>query len=444
MSAQRTFPHFARISEVGSILDAFPDGTDQTSNILRSIDRLRVNGGGLMMVPPGAYRHDSPINLDDVRDAPIHMMGMGGLWSASPSRFYYTGGAGAPPGWSLKSAQGHTFSDLGKLYTHPAFDGELITGGHTASGVDTAFINWQRCLFGSLLPGSKLARSLVNLNFSIICSIRDCIAGYGKNVVRGHDGGFSVRHTIDNLTVNLGRIGEAVIRNPNECWAVNHCTIEAGDGGVAKPGVLLDAGKTCWSLEYNNNWHGDVFANGGNWFRVLGLLLGAEIACNRFTTPGSAGTESSIRFESGSEGIGIRGSRFEGPIGIEFLVDFIRAPVIVNNDFQTTVSEIVGMQHTLRPLLSNDTQASSSVAAADTLVLPDGHDIITVTGNTNIASGIAGSWRQRRVTLIFTGTPTVTDGANLRLNGNFVATADDTLTLVFDGNAWFEQSRSVN
>jgi hypothetical protein len=84
----------------------------------------------------------------------------------------------------------------------------------------------------------------------------------------------------------------------------------------------------------------------------------------------------------------------------------------------------------------------NSKAAAATLALPPG-DIITVTGNTGITS-ITASYVGRRVTLIFTGTPTVTDGSNLKLNGNLVASADDTLSLVCDGTNWIETSRSVN
>ena len=42
------------------------------------------------------------------------------------------------------------------------------------------------------------------------------------------------------------------------------------------------------------------------------------------------------------------------------------------------------------------------------------------------------------------GILTFTDGSNLKLNGNFVTTADDTITLVYDGTNWYEMCRSVN
>jgi hypothetical protein len=48
------------------------------------------------------------------------------------------------------------------------------------------------------------------------------------------------------------------------------------------------------------------------------------------------------------------------------------------------------------------------------------------------------------VTLVFADALTVTDGSNLRLNGNFTTSADDTLTLVCDGTNWYEVARSAN
>lgn len=91
------------------------------------------------------------------------------------------------------------------------------------------------------------------------------------------------------------------------------------------------------------------------------------------------------------------------------------------------------------------TDAAPSIASAATLVVDPGIEVALVTGTTNITS-ISASVRHtgRRVTLIFAGALTVTDGSNLKLSGNFVTTADDTITLVCDGTNWLESSRSVN
>lgn len=88
--------------------------------------------------------------------------------------------------------------------------------------------------------------------------------------------------------------------------------------------------------------------------------------------------------------------------------------------------------------------SSESIIAAATITIPFGTDVVTVTGATGINTITAAGHAGRRVTLIFASTPTVTDGSNLALNGNFVATADDTLTLACNGTNWYEVSRSVN
>ncbi len=88
---------------------------------------------------------------------------------------------------------------------------------------------------------------------------------------------------------------------------------------------------------------------------------------------------------------------------------------------------------------------TGTATAAAALSITLGSDVALVSGNTNITSiSNPGSFTGRKVTLIFSGTPTVTDGGNLKLAGNFVATADDTLTLVCDGTNFYEVARSVN
>jgi hypothetical protein len=86
---------------------------------------------------------------------------------------------------------------------------------------------------------------------------------------------------------------------------------------------------------------------------------------------------------------------------------------------------------------------TASVASAATIAVPPGCELLTVTGTTSITSVTAG-YAGQRVTLVFSGALTVTDGSNLKLAGNLVTTGDDTVTLVCDGTNWFETSRSVN
>lgn len=85
-----------------------------------------------------------------------------------------------------------------------------------------------------------------------------------------------------------------------------------------------------------------------------------------------------------------------------------------------------------------------TVASAAAVTLPTDGTVFTISGTTTITSVVATGWTGKRVTLIFSGALTFTDGSNLKLAGNFVTTADDTISLVCDGTNWYETGRSVN
>lgn len=68
-----------------------------------------------------------------------------------------------------------------------------------------------------------------------------------------------------------------------------------------------------------------------------------------------------------------------------------------------------------------------------------------ITGSNNITSiAAASSVSGRFLVLRFAAALTFTDGNNLKLAGNFVTTADDTITLICDGTDWHEIARSAN
>lgn len=86
----------------------------------------------------------------------------------------------------------------------------------------------------------------------------------------------------------------------------------------------------------------------------------------------------------------------------------------------------------------------ANVASASALPVPaaalyhvTGTTTVTSITSTNMGTGVC-------VVLIFDGILTMTDGSNLKLAGDFVTSADDTLTICYDGSNWFETSRSVN
>lgn len=88
---------------------------------------------------------------------------------------------------------------------------------------------------------------------------------------------------------------------------------------------------------------------------------------------------------------------------------------------------------------------SANVASAATVALPAGN-LFHITGTTTIVTlnTCDATNNGRLVSLIFDGILTFTDGSNLKLAGDFVTTADDSIQLVCDGTNWYETSRSVN
>lgn len=74
-------------------------------------------------------------------------------------------------------------------------------------------------------------------------------------------------------------------------------------------------------------------------------------------------------------------------------------------------------------------------------------DVQFITGDagTNTVTSIANGTSGQRLTLVFRDNlVTLSDASTLKLNGDFVSTADDVLSLVSDGTNWYEISRSAN
>lgn len=86
------------------------------------------------------------------------------------------------------------------------------------------------------------------------------------------------------------------------------------------------------------------------------------------------------------------------------------------------------------------------VASASTIVPTAA--VMSITGTTGITAITGTNLKPGQfITLLFTASLTVTNAAgSLMLAGaaNFSATADDALTLVWDGTKWREEGRSVN
>jgi hypothetical protein len=88
------------------------------------------------------------------------------------------------------------------------------------------------------------------------------------------------------------------------------------------------------------------------------------------------------------------------------------------------------------------TNAGATVASAANIDLLAAN-VPHISGTTTVTS-VTIQPAGRCVSLIFDGVLTFTDGSNLKLAGDFVTTADDTISLCSDGTNWYETGRAVN
>ena len=208
---------------------------------------------------------------------------------------------------------------------------------------------------------------------------------------------------------------------------------------------------------------------GGNALRV-----GEETKDNRFSITASGGTGIAARFEgannegnsledseildtgttavnieAGVTGARIKRSRIARTTGVAVNIVATAADALIQgNEYEANSG--VNLQDA-----GTDTVAEGDVevglvtpipaVAAAALSIPYPGEVFLVSGGTAITSiDAASTIARRRVVLIFSGTPTFTDGGNLKIAGNLVASADDTITLVCDGTDWYEVGRAVN
>ncbi len=132
--------------------------------------------------------------------------------------------------------------------------------------------------------------------------------------------------------------------------------------------------------------------------------------------------------------------RLDGLNGGRFVISTGNASGIALGGVGDTAHFIVSQLGISSNFKGGDVPSASAIVPTGNVFHVTGTDPITSITATNIVAGTV-------LTLIFDGTLTstgFTDGNNLKLVSNFVATADDTITLVFDGTNFYEIARSIN
>lgn len=190
-------------------------------------------------------------------------------------------------------------------------------------------------------------------------------------------------------------------------------------------------GLTTHAIENNSN--GFVTINGV--VRGIDTANGFSDGDEIYLSPDTAGLFTNVKPEP---------PNYVSRIGIIAYSHGTEGKVLVDTDHHGSMSEIVQDKH------GGNKQTLTLGAAATTLAVTANFLVLTgdVGGNTlaTITGGIAG----QRLTILFTdGNVTITDNdahdANsVDLSAAFTSADDTILDLIFDGNSWYERSRSVN
>lgn len=169
------------------------------------------------------------------------------------------------------------------------------------------------------------------------------------------------------------------------------------------------------------------------------LVIGNRIENDNGTSPTAAlgfqVTDSSGETRSAKAGLGLvrQAANGRGRFGV-----YVRT----TNDTSDFTTSDFKSGWTFDAGIFNETFGASVASAA--AIVPTGNTF-HVTGTTTITSVTATNIGAGTIiTIIFDGVLTFTNGSNLKLAGNFVTSALDTITLRYDGTNWYEMCRSVN
>lgn len=276
-------------------------------------------------------------------------------------------------------------------------------------------------------------------------SIEDCTfngALPSSTVTSSH--GMDIRGSITNLVVQNVAIRDAQGKGIYVHTKTASCTIQNArltncsvynctDDGIS---VITDAATgTIKRIKLDGCYVEDACeATGTNAFRVgpvQGTTTGQDIRvvnCNSVKVSSTLLTRG-IRIEAGASSTS-------------------DSYIIATNDFSGfTVAgdlEYANTGTSTNVQFSDPVARGADVASAATVTLKLG-SLFHITGTTAITTlNPCITWDRRPITFIMDSTASFTDGGNMKLAGNGPNTADDTITMAYDGANWFEIARAVN
>lgn len=440
------------------VLGAVGDGTTDDTSVIQSA--LTTYPGRTIYFPKGTYKITTTLTISsgtklvgDGTTSQIHAWGCNAI--TANSDHVYIDGMALMAYSAVGVADPRTTDGIVSPGTSGTHKNYLHVSNVFAQG-------WNRCVELEYTDGSTVDNlTTVNSNYGVRLFGQSV-----NNVIRR-----------SRLVVNGGTASIAMHKDgatQGEGLMVTDCLLASGTNAVLSDGFLSLGVYNCTV----DLIQGDAFEFSGvtsitidcPWVYSAGrcfdfaaqgssINLDANIKVGLATCTGS-GTSLCV-MGANNVGLTISGGTFHltnAAGGLPFVFSGNKVavgPVVIHNATSNSDIQINGsdIRISQEAIFSNGIQTVvsqiRSVASATTTALPYPTgamwELFYITGNTNCTSLTdPAAWQGRAVTLRFTGTPTWTDGGNLVLNGNFVATAEDTLTLVSTGSSWVEVARSAN
>jgi hypothetical protein len=242
------------------------------------------------------------------------------------------------------------------------------------------------------------------------------------------------------------------LHNVNSCTLLNcsgdsnYPNAVAGSRGIMLTGTSTDTRLIgCQIASHEINYL--LSANQGTHTQLIGCNAWASSAHNYLVSNGGDVTVTGGTSRTAPYAVSIDNS------GSRVFVNGLRMSAISVRPFITTmptnnlhINDCDFGDLPFGAIITDSNAKIPTIASADALLLPASWNIFNVSGNVSFGN-LKGGYAGREVTFIFQGNLTVGSSTGnsfaMRLNGNFNATPNSTLTLKHNGVQWFETSRTV-
>jgi hypothetical protein len=243
------------------------------------------------------------------------------------TKLVYTGTTS--PAIKMYSVYSFELDRIGVVYNNASFTGNLIESNWAASNLDSQFVYFHDCFFGSL-TGANSVTNLIAWNKVVTSKIERCQFTTAVNAINlGFNGNYCntclvAYNQFDTLS------GRAIVVSGSlDNIEINGNNFQQSSTGLANAYSQVST-KTVTSLKITGNSIQDISTNGATAFTGL-ISKGCEVTGNYFWIPDVSRTDNIIFDIAGGEGYNFSGNLFRGNTFVKFSQPSIGNVNIVGN-----------------------------------------------------------------------------------------------------------------